>query len=467
MVAFNLTMEKASKDIPTDSIPLQVRMSNLVQRREWKKAEEFALQLRSRVLSTINLFEVEYMNCIRRVELEKGLCADLKEKGSVMEAQLKDMAFKDKLKDAGVLKNFRNASKRMKSCKLGDNELIIFKPLSMRAEYIVALGYTGYWGAFHAIFNQHFEKFVPTPISTTELSELSRTLKKAQLNVSRDLLKLYKVTGRGNRDEMSNASISILRSQQSSLIWLPSLCATISALTCSVLNGDIDCDARIIGAIDLLGGKLARSWILLTTYALYLTFLTFVPPQDSTLQHAITMARRLPFNQKAKKIKSLSPEELWTNRNQYYGKYVELSGFVRNLIKRRTKGGMLLNRFEVYEPTSKQFVRVVVIFEEIGRMGLVNTTSVKLYGTWKQTSKIANTPILQLERLRISELKKRYGLDFIIDRVRPWFDYFPNSYHGYWSVRPQLKVESNRRGPLTGAGELIYIRPYCSLMRGV
>ena len=153
-------MEKASRDIAHDSIPLQVRMSDLVQRREWKKAEEFAMQLRSRVFSTINHFKVEYMNCIRRDELEKELCADLKENGIAMEALLKDMAFRDKLKDAGVLKNFQNASKSMKSCKLGDTELIIFKHLSMRAEYIVALGYTGYWGGFHAIFNQNFVKFI-------------------------------------------------------------------------------------------------------------------------------------------------------------------------------------------------------------------------------------------------------------------------------------------------------------------
>lgn len=467
MAGSKLTMEKASRDIAHDSIPLQVRMSSLVQRREWKKAEEFAMQLRSRVFSTINLFKVEYMNCIRRDELEKELCADLKENGIAMEALLKDMAFRDKLKDAGVLKNFQNASKSMKSCKLGDTELIIFKHLSKRAEYIVALGYTGYWGGFHAIFNQNFVKFIPKPISPSELSQLKRRIKNAHQDISRDILKLYKVTGTGNRKEMSSISIAILRSQQSSLSWMPKLCASVCALTRSVLNGDINGDARKIGEVDLLAGKMARSWILLSTYALYVTFLTFLPTSDVTLQHAIKTAHKLPFSEKSKKIKQLTAEELWTHRKQYYGKYVELGGFVRNLIKRRTKGGMLLNRFEVYEPTSKQFVRVVVIFEEIGRIGLANTASVKLYGTWRQTSKIANTPILQLGRLRISELKKRYGLDFIIDRVRPWFDYFPNSYHGYWSVRPQLKAESNRVGPLSGAGELIYIRPYCSLMRSV
>jgi hypothetical protein len=232
------------------------------------------------------------------------------------------------------------------------------------------------------------------------------------------------------------------------------------------LNGNIDDDIKKMGRVDILAGKMARSWALLNVFALYVSYLALLPTRDSTFQQVTNNARRLPFNPKNKKFQIASPKELWTQGKKYNGKYIQLNGFVRNITKRRTKGGMFLNIFEVYQPSDEEFVKVVVIFEEMNRRGLVNTASVQLYGTWRQKSKLANVPVFQLERLKTFELKNRFGFNYILENIRPWFDYFPNSYHAYWSVRPQRKAQSNVEGPLTGAGELVFIKPFSSLTGG-
>ena len=48
---------RIEENIPVQSIPIQVSMSNLISRRDWKKVEQDSLQLRSRVFSALNLLE--------------------------------------------------------------------------------------------------------------------------------------------------------------------------------------------------------------------------------------------------------------------------------------------------------------------------------------------------------------------------------------------------------------------------
>jgi hypothetical protein len=456
----------AEDNLPIESIPLQVTMSNLIYKRNWERAEQLALQLRSRVFSALNLLEGEYHNCLRKEELHKELCEDIIETGNKMLTALRNKAFKKKLEDIGSLNEFKGTAKKLKSsCAKPDRKSRIFRPISLRSQYIVAIGYTGFWAGFHANFNIHFDKFVPKPPTSSDILKMTKVIQKEQTNISKNLRKLYSVTGKGNRDAMSTTSLNILRSQEINLQLLSTLCASVCGISRSILNGNIDCDIKKMGRVDILAGKMARSWALLTVFALYVSYLALLPTRDSTFQQITNTARRLPFNPKNKKFQIASPKELWTQGKKYNGKYIQLNGFVRNITKRRTKGGMFLNIFEVYQPSDEEFVKVVVIFEEMNRRGLVNTASVQLYGTWRQKSKIANIPVFQLERLKTFELKNRYGFNYILEKIRPWFDYFPNSYHAYWSVRPQ-KAQSDVERPLTGAGELVFIEPFSSLPGG-
>src|SRR5262249_29782808 len=148
---------------------------------------------------------------------------------------------------------------------------------------------------------------------------------------------------------------------------------------------------------------LARSWILLIVWAFYVAYLALLTDKDIRFQQTVKAARKLPFLIKKESAKLVSPKTLSSEGRNYDGKYLRINGFVKNMTTKRTQDGKFINLFEVYDHGSEnQSAKVAVIFEHMGHRGLVNTSYVELYGTWKETSPLANTPVLQLERLKIS-----------------------------------------------------------------
>jgi hypothetical protein len=461
--ALRVSSTRAERRLPIESTRLQVAMRNLVFKRNWKKAEELSSQSRARAFSMLSILEGEHRMCIREKKLHEETCEYIVITGNEM---LKDENFGTKLKKAGLLSEFKRAVKNRKShCEGIQNEFPFFKVISELSQYVIAIGYTGFWGGFHAIFNQHIDKLVPTSFSVSEIKGREKMLKTEQSSVSKNLFKLYTAIRKGNRDHMLDTSRDILNSQEFNIVKLSVHCASICVLTRAVLNGEIDGDAKRLGQLDLMAGKLARSWMLLIVWAFYVAYLAFLTDGDTRFQQTVEAARKLPFTSKKKKAKIVSPKLLSSEGPNYNGKYIQLNGFVKKMTTKRTQDGKFLNLFEVYEHGSEeQSVKVAVIFEHMGHRGLVKTSYVELYGIWKETSPLADIPVLQLERLKISELRERSGFEYMLDRLRPWFDFYPNSYHAYWSVRPQEKGKSGPGSMVTGAGELIIMHPFSSGM---
>jgi hypothetical protein len=462
--AFSASSSQADRRLPIESTRLQVAMRNLAFKRNWKKAEQLSSRSRARAFSMLSILEGEHRTCVREKKLHEESCEYMVRIGNEM---LTDENFVTKLKKSGLLSEFKRAVKNRKSfCEGIQDEFPFFKVISELSQYVVAIGYTGFWGGFHAIFNQYIDKSVPKSFSLPEIRKTEKMLKTEQSSVSNNLLKLYSVIRKGNRDHMLDTSRDILHSQEFNIFKLSARCAYICVLTRAVLNGEIDGDAKKMGQLDLLAGKLARSWILLIVWALYVAYLALLTDgEDTRFQQTVKAASKLPFQIKKKRAKLVSPKTLSSEGPNYDGKYVQINGFVKNMTTKRTQDGKFLNLFEVYEHGSEEAsVKVAVIFEHMGHRGLVNTSYVELYGTWKETSPLADTPILQLERLKISELAERSGFEYMVKSVRPWFDYFPNSYHAYWSARPQKTAGSGPGSMLTGAGELIIMHPFSSGM---
>ncbi|HEY9387866.1 MAG TPA: hypothetical protein VIP70_12565 [Nitrososphaeraceae archaeon] len=458
--AFSASSSRAERRFPIDCIRLQAAMSDLAFKRNWKKAEQLSLRSRARAFSMLSILEGEHRTCVREKNLHVETCKNIVTIGNEM---LTDENFVTKLKKSGLLSEFKRAVKNRKSsCEGIRGEFPFFKVISEHSQYVVAMGYTGFWGGFHAIFNQYIDKSVPKSFSLPEIRKIEKMLKTEQSSVSNNLFKLYSVIRKGNRDHMLDTSRDILHSQEFNIFKLSAHCASICVLTSAVLNGEIDGDAKKLGQLDLLAGKLARSWILLIVWALYVAYLGLLTDGDTRFQQTVKAVRKLPFLIKKKRAKLVSPKTLSSEGPNYDGKYVQINGFVKNMTTKRTQDGKFLNLFEVYEHGSDKAVRVAVIFEHMGHRGLVNTSYVELYGIWKETSPLADRPVLQLERLKISELGERSGFEYMVKTVRPWFDFYPNSYHAYWSVRPQKTAGSGPGSMLTGAGELIVIDPFSS-----
>jgi hypothetical protein len=455
------TSSRAKQRFPLDTTRLQVKMSNLTLKRRWKKADELSMGLRATVLSELDLLGDQYRRCVREKQSRnEEYDQDIKLRNEM----LRDEKLMADFEEADLLQEFKRAMENRKSYCENPHELPIFKIISQRSAYVVATGYTGFWGGFHSMFNQHLARSVPQSLSLSEIQKIAKRLKTEQSSVSKSLSKLYSTVRKGKRDLMLSTSQDVLRSQELNILLLSSTCSLICASTSAALEGRIDGDAKKLGNLDLLAGKLIRSSILLVVWALYVAYIALLPDGDPKFQKIVKTSRELPFSSKRKKAKVVSPKSLSVNGQNFDGKYVKINGFVKNMTTARTQDGKFLNLFEVYVPGSEeQAVRVAVIFEHMGHRGLVNSSYVELFGTWKETSPLADTPVLQLERLKISDLSKRFGFDYILESIRPWFDYFPNSYHAYWSVRPQKKIGSTgQRRTLTGAGEIIAIRPFSS-----
>ena len=451
--------------IAIDSIRLQAAVSDLTFNEKWKKVEQLSARSRVFALSLFGSLEGEYKSRCREKKSQDNACQKMVKKESEI---MKDTEFITKLKKTGMLQKVQKAMKnRRRRCEAAKNDFTLFKSISHRSQYAVAICYTGFWAGFHAMFNQYVVDTDPKSFSTSEIKNLGKNLKIEYSRVSKNLSNLYAVLRKGNRELMLDTGMNILQSEEFNIPNLSSSCASICALTMASLNTALNVDSSKLGPLDLLAGKLARSWILLIVWALYVAHLSLLLEGDPKFQESVKAARNLSFRPKRTKAIAITPKTLSREGENFDGKYVRVTGFVKNMTTKRTRDGKFLNLFEAYELGDEEdTITVAVIFEHMGHRGLVNTSYVELFGIWKLTSPLSNTPVLQLERLNISHSAMRFGFNFVIKSVRPWFDYFPNSYNAHWSIRPQKKNrQASLEQMLTGAGELIVIKPFSSARR--
>ena len=62
-----------------------------------------------------------------------------------------------------------------------------------RSQYLVATGYTGFWGGFHSMFNRNLANIIPKPLALSEIQKMAKMLKTEQSSVSKNLSKLYSI----------------------------------------------------------------------------------------------------------------------------------------------------------------------------------------------------------------------------------------------------------------------------------
>lgn len=435
--------KNAEEDISIESSDCQSGMAYLLRKEKWKEGGLLSSEIRTRIHSLLHLFEMNFQKYLQQEKLNGESCDNMGSTADAMRKLLKDAEFRRRLEKTGLKKSFQTVMGRLNSkCKSADMEYPLFEDLRSRSQYLVSMGYTAFRGDFHCSFNQHFTEFVPKQLSQTELNSMKNKIQREYSRIFRDLRRLYAVTGTGNRKKMSVKSLEILQMEELNIHSLSSICSEVCAYTRAVLRGDFEGDAKKAGQLDLLAGKMARGWILLVVFSLFVLFLTFLSKNDLVFSHVTDKVRRLAFTPKNKKPQIVSPKNLWSQSKKYDGKLVQVSGFVRNISRTVSKGGFKRNILEVFLPGSNNFIRSVAIFEEMDSIGPVNSAYVQLIGTWRHSSKITRTPVLQLERLKISERKDQFGFDFVLDAIRPWFDFFPSSCHLYWSVRPQGNNEN-------------------------
>jgi hypothetical protein len=143
-----------------DSIRFQYTISKLALKRKWLKADELARQSRTKTLSELSTLEGLYRSCI----IEKQKLEEKNDRAVKLGNKLlKNKKFWDLFENGDDLRKFKQGIRFRISPRNNPPELLKFSIISDRSQYLVAMGYTGFWGGFHSIFNRSLASKVPKP----------------------------------------------------------------------------------------------------------------------------------------------------------------------------------------------------------------------------------------------------------------------------------------------------------------
>ncbi|WP_179360237.1 hypothetical protein [Nitrosopumilus cobalaminigenes] len=450
---------------PCNTRDLQLEAGRLTVNRTWDELSNLGNRLRARSNSDWNLFLGEYE--VRKTLREFGcnicgtggpydkLSSNLKDEefrakvAAELEKQGKPPELIDKVISA-VDGEFKN--------KLKDILRYPMHFISLRSQFSIALGYTGLLSGFHSVFNKHFSVIDIPTFERKEIDFIKKLIDEFQEKNILGLLEIHSAFSLGDREKIRNISTSVFNEQESTMKWYAIVSATIAKAVTSYISEDPSL-ARAFGKLEHLLSHAVRSWILTSVVAMYGKRIALLRDDDDEFEDEIKMARKLAFNSKIPNGKNITIRELYNNSDENDGKYLEINGFVKDIAIQR-EGEKLLTVFKIYEPGKDEEIPGVVIFENMPRHGMVNNGFIKMHGTWKKDSNVVDYPVFQVERINLTELSKESWYDYILMKVRPWFDFYPNSNHVEWSIRPQEEWNPDVENLNTGAGELIFIKPF-------
>lgn len=460
---FPLDTEKGN---PCFSRDIQFLAGKLTLRRSWDKLYRLAFELRGRAFADLNSFQSEFdtkstfvnnscLTCMSEEPITKVATA-LKNPEDRKEIE-------KELKKNGYSTEFINKFKKSLSGEFQKKLRSVFKfpfrLISDRSQYTIALGLTGFLAGFHSLFNQQITKKPIPYFNEKEIELIQGIIENEDQKNFNGLLDIHSAISSGQREKMRLTSWKILQSQDSNLKRLAVICSSICKATLNEVNNNKSKIRSKLGKVDLLMGHTCRRWLFLSVTALYANRIALLAEDDPEFQNAVKKARRLRFESKIPNGKNITINKLIKNSDKNDGKYLEITGFVRNL-KATRRGYKFFTKFELYEPEKRQKIPVIVIFENMGRHGMINDSYIRVHGTWKKKSNVVRYPVLQVERLKLTKYSKSSWLDYLLTRVRPWFDFYPNSNHVEWSIRPQPKWINGKKNYNSGAGELIFIKPF-------
>ncbi len=460
---------KTENDIAHKSMMLQKEVSTYTFAEDWEELISLTAEMRGKALMAM----ASLRGMSEFISQRPSMCAPktLELMISKVEDKLKDPKLREEveklLADTGkpssliekVLNYQVKQEEKPNMLEITNNQI-----LPERLKYVVAIGYTGYWGGFHAAFNRHIQSHKTQSFSKNEVNYLSKLVSKQKNDFNKKFLQLFASLGTGSREEIYINATRILLEQEEIIPWLARLTAVICSPVQETLKQD-KVDPKL-ALVDLEMGKTARLWVLLTVASFYVAHIAVLPSGHKELEWAIKAARNLPFESRVPDAKNVTIGELAKRGVEYNEKFVEVHGFVRNLKAFRTRDGKLLTVLTIYEKAKGEEIKAVSIYEHLGHKGLIDTSYVVLSGIWKEKSNIADEPILQIDRIELSKLKKLSWMDYIVEAVRPWFDFYPNSHNIGWSIRPETKGKESKASTLTGAGEIEFMRPFMYKRKG-
>jgi len=332
--------------------------------------------------------------------------------------------------------------------------------LCKRGSFAIASGFTGYWAGFFAEFNLECQKSNLIRLDVDSINAIADFLSRQNKALMLLLLQTKETLEKGGPDDIYKHSISILFELEEQLFWLPSYAAKIYLTLKKAKQMEIISLIDVLAKLDLNIGILVRNWALVTAIALYTAHIGILHEDAKEFKELKKNSEKLPVKSKIPYGEAVTIQELLEKGWHYNSKLVCVSGFVSD-IKISRAGNLYRTEFTLSDITDSYCVQALAVYENLPHHGLIGDSYVKLNGLWEMTSKIADHPIIKIDRVTLSKYKKESWLDYMTSAVRPWFDYFPGSHNLSWSVRPEIKEgERAKVSNKTGAGELEFKKAY-------
>lgn len=450
-----LNLSKVEQDTKFRYLKMDVQVIKLTNSESWEELASLARQGRGNALTTLARLKgmskmapqmpferIDFRKLFSDPEFRAGLEELMTESG-------KDISSIDRYLDKA---NYNKIAAYPK--------MMIDNTLSEQGAYAVATGFTGYWAGFFAEFNLACQKRKLVSLKESDVETISDFLSGQSETLESFLFQLKEMLAELTPDDIYKKSMNILLELEECLVWLPAFAAKVYlALERAVQKQDTNL-IGLLAEMDLTMGAFIRRWALVTATALYAAHMGTLHEEDKTFKDIKKNSQKLPMESLIPYGEEVTVQELAENGWRHNSKLIRVSGFVSD-IKISRAGNIYRTEFTLSDSTAPYHVQALSVYTNLPHRGMIGGSYVNLNGTWEMTSKIADHPIVKIDRVTLSKYKKESWLDYMTTIIRPWFDLYPNSHNLVWSVRPEKKGgEAAKESTETGAGELRINRFY-------
>ena len=277
-------------DIFKDSMDWNKKLSDYILKEQWNELSNHSSKMRG--LNGI-IIEQIHGESIQLKDVRKILKeTNFEDIFSKLKIQLQDSTFREEVNkilleqnkspeliDKFLQINFTNSNFNM---DLDDTTSTVM-------EIVIGAGGSAFVAGFHSIYNQYYSEYqtVCTSIISEELEEIKKIIKLEYEMIMSDFYKIYASLVQGSAHGIIDTCQKILHSQESRLVWLASICGTLSLCTMNYSKDKDNKSAKMFGPVDLLAGQTTRTWFLLCLVCLYVTRLSLLPEDDPQLKKEI------------------------------------------------------------------------------------------------------------------------------------------------------------------------------------
>ncbi len=161
---------------------------------------------------------------------------------------------------------------------------------------------------------------------------------------------------------------------------------------------------------------------------------------------------QIPFDVKAGPVPAVPLDALGRHRD---GSDVEILGFVRKLLVRRTSHGELIGLAALCDPQGKNTINAVAKFAHFAHWGMTPGACVKVKGILRRQSRLnGNNPAIEVLRESLAEESKRSWRTALLQSAEDYYRWKPNGLQMLSTVGPQRRRKDGVS--FGGAGEAIW-----------